>query len=341
MSDSETRADLKVVAGRYQLVSELGRGGMGTVWRADDTLTGRKVALKVLRPQQGSSDEDRQTHLRRSLQEARSAARISHPNAVTLYDVIPSSTDDDAIYLIMELVDGPTLTGRVVGQGGTLPAPLVARYGLQLTDVLEAAHELGIVHRDIKPGNILIAKGDQAKLTDFGIAHLVGGTRLTRAGTAGTLSFMAPELFQGQEISAANDIWSLGTTLFYAADGRVPFDRDTDAATMAAILTQEIPAPGCDPALAEVISGMLLRDPQQRWTIPQIREALTPVAGTSAPAAPPVQSSPVPSNPLPWLRQQPVPPSRISDVPAVPADPGAGAGTAGEAATGAPPEPAT
>src|SRR5579872_265511 len=177
---------------------------MGVVWLAEDQLVGRQVAVKELRPPPGLAGTERDSYRRRALAEARSAARIDHPGAVTLYDVLPASDGDDAVYLIMELVAGPTLA-QLIGQQGRLPEATVAAFGVQLADVLAAAHALGVVHRDIKPANILIAAGGQVKLTDFGIAHTIGDLRLTRSGILGTQAYLAPELFESAPITPAAD----------------------------------------------------------------------------------------------------------------------------------------
>jgi serine/threonine protein kinase/sugar lactone lactonase YvrE len=291
MSEGEThrQSRARLVAGRYWLLNELGRGGMGTVWLADDQLVHRQVAVKELRPPHGLASDDLATFRRRALAEATSAARIHHPNAVTLYDVIPATADDDAVYLIMELIEGPTL-GQLIQAQGRLPDATTAGYGLQLLDVLEAAHALGITHRDVKPANIMITAGGQAKLTDFGIAHIAGDARLTRSGVMGTQAYMAPELFESQPITPAADLWALGATLYAAAHGRGPFDRDTTSATLRAILLDDLPAPCCGPALATAITGLLERDPARRATASQAGPALSQAAtqaSTSAPPAPP------------------------------------------------------
>jgi len=274
-------------AGRYRLVRELGRGGMGVVWLAEDQLVGRQVAVKELRPPPGLDSRGREVFGRRALQEARSAARIDHPGAVTLYDVLAAGVGDDAIYLIMELVRGPTLA-EVIEHDGPLPEVMTAAFGLQLLSVLEAAHALGLVHRDIKPANIMIAAGGQAKLTDFGIAHTVGDARLTRSGVMGTQAYMAPELFDSAPITPAADLWSLGATLFAAVQGRGPFDRHTTGATLRAIVVDELPEPCCRGPLAAAISGMLQRDPACRATTSQARVHL------QAAATQPAAETPVP-----------------------------------------------
>jgi serine/threonine protein kinase len=278
----------RLVAGRYQLVRELGRGGMGVVWLAEDQLVGRRVAVKELRPPPGLPDAEREVFARRGLQEARSAARVHHPGAVQLHDVLPASPGDDAIYLVMELVEGPTLA-EVIQRNGRLPDAVVAGYGLQVLSVLEAAHALGLVHRDVKPGNIIIAAGDQAKLTDFGIAHSVGDPRLTRTGVLGTQAYLAPELFESAPITPAADLWSLGATLFHAAEGSGAFERDTTGATLRALLIDQVPVPQCGPSLAAAIGGMLQRDPAHRATVGRARAQL------QAAAAQPAAETPAPT----------------------------------------------
>ena len=277
----------RLVAGRYLLVRELGRGGMGVVWLAADEFLGRQVAVKELRPPRGLADQDLDVHQRRALREARSAARIRHPGAVTLYEAIPAGGGDDAVYLIMELIDGPTLA-QLVARDGPLPAARVAALGAQLLDVLQAAHALGIVHRDVKPGNILITAGGQPKLADFGIAHTLGDPRLTTSGVMGTQAYQAPELFESAPVTPAADLWSLGATLYYAADGHGPFDRDSTGATLRAIILDDLPVPRTDPHLAAAITALLHRDPATRATTDQARAELhlVPGQGSSPPADP-------------------------------------------------------
>jgi serine/threonine protein kinase len=275
----------RLVAGRYRLIRPLGRGGMGTVWLGEDQLAGRQAAVKELRPPAGVSEAEQDVFRRRALAEARSAARLTHPNAVTLYDVIPASPADDAVYLIMEYVDGATL-GQVIEREGPLSEPRAAGIAQQMLSILDAAHALGIVHRDIKPANIMITAAGQVKLADFGIAHMVGGTRLTGSGVIGTPAYMAPEQLQGLDITPAVDLWALGATLYDAVAGRNPFDRQTTAATFHAILMADLPSAPCGPPLAPVITGLLVRDPAQRMGTQQARALLT------GPAAPPASGPP-------------------------------------------------
>ena len=269
--------EARLVAGRYRLVRQLGRGGMGAVWLGEDELAGRMVAVKELRPPAGVSPEEQDVFRRRALSEARSAARLAHPNAVTLHDIIPASPADDAVYLIMEYVAGATLA-QLVAEQGPLSEPRAAEIALQLLSVLDAAHALGIVHRDIKPANIMITPAGQVKLTDFGIAHMVGGTRLTGDGVLGTPAYMAPEQLQGFDLTPAVDLWALGVTLYDAVTGRNPFDRENTMATFHAILMADLPPAPCGPPLAGVIAGLLVRDPVMRMTTEQARASLTGAA---------------------------------------------------------------
>jgi tRNA A-37 threonylcarbamoyl transferase component Bud32 len=268
----------RVVVGRYELIRPLGRGGMGAVWLGKDVLAGREVAVKELRPPDGTGEDERDVFRKRALQEARSAARLAHQNAVTLHDIVPATAADDAVYLIMEYVDGATL-GQVVQREGPLSEARVSSIALQLLSILEASHALGIVHRDIKPSNIMVTAAGPVKLTDFGIAHVADGTRLTGSGVIGTPAYMAPEQLQGLAVTPTVDLWALGVTLFDAVHGRNPFERDTTAATFHAILMAELPVPACAPPLATVIAGLLVRDPAQRITIAQARQLL---AGATA-----------------------------------------------------------
>jgi serine/threonine protein kinase len=322
--------EARLVSGRYRLVRPLGRGGMGAVWLGEDQLAGRQVAVKELRPPAGASPEEQDVFRRRALSEARSAARLTHPNAVTLYDVIPASPADDAVYLIMEYVAGASLA-QLVAEQGPLSEPRVAEIALQLLSVLDAAHALGIVHRDIKPANIMITPAGQVKLTDFGIAHMVGGTRLTGSGVLGTPAYMAPEQLQGFDLTPAVDCWALGVTLYDAVTGRNPFDRNTTVATFHAILMADLPpAPG-GPPLADVISGLLVRDPIQRMTTERARASL-------AGAAPPLQPA-HPGVPIPAPISSPVPPPG----PTVPGDawsPGPGGTAVATSPAGFPRQPA-
>jgi serine/threonine protein kinase len=272
----------RVVAGRYRLEAVIGRGGMGVVWRAEDTLIERRVALKELRGPVGASGEEAAAFVERALREARHAGRLNHPSVVGVYDVIAPAADDDAVYIVMEHVQAPTLAD-ILDRQGPLPAPRVAAMGLGILDGLDAAHAMGIVHRDIKPSNVLVADGDRVKLTDFGIALAAEDSRLTRSGVVGTHAYLAPECFDTGQAGPAADLWALGATLFHAVAGRAPFDRDTTTATLRAILFEEPPPPPCAPPLAGAITGLLTRPVERRLTSDATRQLLRPVAAQPVP----------------------------------------------------------
>ncbi|WP_276328684.1 MULTISPECIES: WD40 repeat domain-containing serine/threonine protein kinase [Streptomyces violaceusniger group] len=272
------------MAGRYRLEGVLGRGGMGVVWRAVDELIGRSVAVKELRAPEGLSTQERAVVAERALREARSAGRINHPGVVAIHDVVPATAEDDAVYIVMELVKGASLAD-VLQRQGALPEQRVAVLGARTLEALDAAHAIGLVHRDVKPSNILTLPGDEVKLVDFGIAHAADDTRLTRHGVAGSTGYMAPELFEGDPPSPASDLWSLGATLFHALKGSGPFDRPSTAATLRAILQDDLPPLDSGSQLSELIAGLLTRDTAHRITSRQaatlLEAAATATPGTA------------------------------------------------------------
>jgi tRNA A-37 threonylcarbamoyl transferase component Bud32 len=301
VSGSDEQASDRVVAGRYRLERVLGRGGMGVVWLAVDTLIERRVALKELRAP-AAVTEDASSFMERALREARNAGRLNHPGVVAVHDVIAPSGGDDVVYIVMEYVEAPTL-GDLIDRHGPLPAARVAAMGVGILDALTAAHSMGIVHRDIKPSNVLVRDGDRVKLTDFGIALAAEDTRLTRSGVMGTHAYLAPEAFDAGQVGPAADLWALGATLFHAVAGRAPFERDTTTATLRAILFEDPPAPPCPPPLAEVITGLLTRPVDQRLTGDTARQQLGHVATQLAAAAPPGQPTGGGAAQAPWLAQ--------------------------------------
>jgi serine/threonine protein kinase len=233
---------------------------MGVVWLAEDQVIGRRVALKELRT----------AETERVLSEVRTAGRLNSPNVVAIHDVI---ADGGATYIVMELVEAPTLTDLMARR--TFSEDEVAGIGLQTLNALEAAHSAGIVHRDVKPSNIMVASDGTVKLADFGIARAMDDPGLTATGgIMGSPGYMAPELFAGQRPSPASDLWALGATMFHAIEGHSPFQRDTTAATMHAIMYEEPVIRRARGPLADVITGLLHQNPAQRLTAAQTRARL-------------------------------------------------------------------
>ena len=292
----EASADRRLVAGRYVLGGSLGRGGMGTVWRADDVLLGRPVAVKEVELPGGPPGADRVAVGGRALREARAAARLNHPGAVTLHDVVEA---DGRLYLVMELVDAPTLR-ELVERSGPLAPAAAARVGLELLAALDAAHRAGIVHHDVKPANVMVTADGRVKLADFGIASLqddtqrtlgIGGGAGDRTMTAafGSLPYVAPEQAGDRRAGAAADLWALGATLWFAVEGAPPFQRPSPAATLAAILHDPPGRPWRAGPLEPVLLALLAKDPAPRPSAAALRRLLEPLAGT---ARLPVASAP-------------------------------------------------
>jgi serine/threonine protein kinase len=282
----------RLVAGRYRLISPLGSGGMGTVWRAEDVVLGREVAVKEVTFPHGISDEDREVLRERTRREARAAARLDHPSAVTVYDVVE---DGNAPYLVMELVEARTLS-QVVRTDGPLTPQRTAQVGLALLGALEAAHRQGIVHRDVKPGNVLLCPDSggtpgRVVLTDFGIASSPGDSSITSTGLLlGSPSYISPERARGLPPGPASDLWSLGATLFTAVEGRPPYDGGEPLLTVTAVVTGEhAPFVAAGP-LVPVIEGLIERDPERRLDVAAARAALRPIASTPHVSAPPAPS---------------------------------------------------
>ncbi|MER5620133.1 protein kinase [Streptosporangium sp. NPDC002544] len=271
----------RVLAGRYLLRAPLGEGGMGVVWRARDELLHQTVAVKEMRPPAGLPAEDRERLLLRTLREARTAATLrGHPGIVTVYDVVE---EDGRPWIVMELVEGPSMA-EVLRAEGRLAEARVAEIGLRVISALAAAEAAGIVHRDVKPANILL-RGDRAVLTDFGIAAAVHDTTdLTGAGQLlGTIPYLAPEQLGGERASAASDLWATGVTLYEAVEGRRPFERESPMATIAAIINRPAAPTRYADRLGPVIEGLLRKDPAERLTAGQAEALLAPVAAGAAP----------------------------------------------------------
>ncbi|MDT7546235.1 MAG: eukaryotic-like serine/threonine-protein kinase [Actinomycetota bacterium] len=269
----------RTVAGRYRLLDRLGSGGMGTVWRASDTVLDRDVAVKEVTFPHGVSEEEREVLRERTRREARAAARLDHPSAVTVYDV---AEENGTPYLVMELVDARTLA-EVIRTDGPLPPKQTAEIGLAVLGALEAAHEQGIVHRDVKPGNVLLRADGRVVLTDFGIATFTGDASITSTGLLlGSPSYMAPERAKGEQPGPPSDLWSLGATLFTAVEGRAPYDRGEPLPTLTAVVAGEHEPYVAAGPLAPVLDGLLECDPALRLDAAGARAALERVLSADA-----------------------------------------------------------
>ncbi|MDL4814522.1 serine/threonine-protein kinase [Actinomadura opuntiae] len=268
-----------LLAGRYRLLSVVGRGGMGTVWRAQDETLDREVAVKEVLLPSGLSDDDRRTRHQRTLREARASARLNHPGVVTVHDVVD---EDDRPWIVMELVRARSLQD-IVDEDGPLPPGRVAAIGRQIIGALRAAHAIGILHRDVKPANVLVAEDDRAVLTDFGIAQMAGDATLTGTGLImGSPAYMSPERVNGDRAIPASDLWALGATLYAACEGKAPHHRSDAMAVLAAVMTQDVPPPKNAGPLEPVLLGLLERDPVRRMTAERAEEALAAVASGHA-----------------------------------------------------------
>ncbi len=251
----------RVIGGRYVVLAELGRGGMGIVWRAEDRMMGRHVAVKELHLPEGLGPDDRRLFRERLLREARTAGRLNDPAIITVYDVVSDAGVD---HIVMELIEAPTLAD-VVARSGPLPESAVIEVARRLLGALRTAHERGVVHRDVKPSNVMLGADGRVTLTDFGIAQAADDPRLTTTGSlVGSPGYMAPERLDGGNADPASDLWSLGATLWFAVQGRGPFARDTTAATIAAVINAEVPTTRTRGPLGAVIAGLLQRDPRAR-----------------------------------------------------------------------------
>ncbi|MFI9551658.1 serine/threonine-protein kinase [Nonomuraea endophytica] len=269
----------RLVSNRYRLIEPIGEGGMGVVWRAHDELLDRPVAVKEVR-YSGVGEAKRSELNRRTIREARAAGRLEHPSVVVVYDVVE---EDGRPWIVMNLVRSRSLA-KVVGDGGPLPPGQVAAIGAALLDALRTAHAAGVLHRDVKPENVLLADDGRVVLTDFGIATLEAEQGLTATGhLVGTPAYMPPERLNGLPAGPESDLWALGATLYTAVEGRPPFRGDSWASTVAAVL-RDPPAPSARAgALAPVIEGLLRRDPAARIPAAEAAALLNTASGTAPP----------------------------------------------------------
>ncbi|MEV4223941.1 serine/threonine-protein kinase [Nonomuraea sp. NPDC049725] len=272
--DSESS---ELIAKRYRLLRELGRGGMGVVWEGRDTLLNRPCAIKEVVLPDGLPKAERDRMLVRTAREARTAAKLNHPSVVAIYDVVE---EDGRPWIIMELVPAPSVE-QVVAASGALPVREAADVGRQVLSALRAAHELGVLHRDVKPANILLTGEGRAVLTDFGIATAEGDSSLTSTGmVTGSPSFLAPERVRAAEAGPASDLWSLGATLYATMLGRSPFERGEPMATLNALLNEEPDYRRIPPAMHPVLKGLLRKEPEERLTAEQADELLAAIGAT-------------------------------------------------------------
>ncbi|MEO3859819.1 protein kinase [Acrocarpospora sp. B8E8] len=283
---------MTLLAERYRLISPIGQGGMGTVWHAMDELLRQEVAIKevLLPPDLGEAQlvEMRE----RTLREARAAARLrSHPSIVTVHDVV---LDGGRPWIIMELVRGQSLD-KIVRTSGPLPPQRVAEIGLTMLDALNAAHSMGILHRDVKPGNVLITGQGRVLLTDFGIATVAGDVALTQTGLlSGSPGYMAPERLRGEPDGPLADLWSLGATLYTAVEGTTAFHRENPAAIMAAVLMHEPHPMRLAGPLAPVLAAILEKDPARRCPPGYAAAQFQAIAGGGIPTGPTMPAQPAP-----------------------------------------------
>src|SRR3984885_2178529 len=286
----------RVIAGRYRLEAPIGRGAMGIVWRARDQLLDRDVAVKEVQMADTLTADERANAYQRTLREAKTAARLSHPGVVSVYDV---ADDDGRPWIVMELVNARSLD-QVLAVEGPLSPLQTAEIGRQLLSALSVAHNAGVLHRDVKPSNVLLSQEGRAVLTDFGIATFQGDPKLTQTGMVmGSPGFTAPERIRGGDATPASDLWSLGATLYAAVQGRGPYEQRGGAiTTMSAIINEDAPVAAHAGRLAPVIEALLRRDPSSRPPAPAAARMfayvvpLLSAAELPAPAHPPTAASP-------------------------------------------------
>ncbi|MBB5874411.1 serine/threonine protein kinase [Allocatelliglobosispora scoriae] len=266
-----------LVGDRYRLIRQLGQGGMGRVWQGLDEVLGRDVALKELVVPPGLSEEERQELRERSAREARAIARLSHPNVVRVFDVFTGEGGDP--WIVMEYVRGVSLHDAI-----PVPPRRAAEIGLGVLAALQAAHRAGVVHRDVKPGNVMLSDEGRVLLTDFGIATAPGDSSITRTGIMfGSPAFMAPERVHDSRTGPSSDLWSLGATLYTAVEGHSPFERSSPLATLTALVTEPLPPPQHAGVLRPALDGLLQKDPADRISAERAEQLLR--AAVAAPLA--------------------------------------------------------
>ncbi|WP_406288882.1 serine/threonine-protein kinase [Embleya sp. NBC_00896] len=329
----DTQGSGRLVAARYRLLEQLGAGGMGVVWRATDELLHVEVAVKQVGIGEWLPDAERDQRVLRAMREARNAARLrEHPHIVTVHDVV---VENGVPWIVMEYVPSRTLA-EVVGEDGPLTVDQARVVGLALVDALATAHELGIVHRDVKPANVLLSPTGRIALVDFGIAVHEDDAGLTASGVIGTLEYIAPERLRGDAATAAGDLFSLGCTLYQAMEGISPFRREQAYASMAAVLGEPPPPPHRTGPLTELILALLGKDPARRPTSDEVRRSLgaadvsnsqardvarqLAAPTVTAPVPAPAPTTPLPAEP-PAAHPPPVAPTSVAHSPGEPGEP--------------------
>jgi tRNA A-37 threonylcarbamoyl transferase component Bud32 len=281
-------ASARLLAGRYRLKQVLGKGGMGTVWRAEDEMLGRPVAVKELRLAAAMDEDEARRLVVRTLREAKATARIRHTGAVTVFDVVE---EDDRPWIVMELVESRSLA-EVIKQDGTLSVRRAAEIGLEVLGVLGAAHRHGVLHRDVKPSNVLVGEDGRVVLTDFGIASVEGDPSITSTGMlVGAPSYISPERAQGHKPGPPADLWSLGVTLYAMIEGKPPYDKGSALSTLTAVMTEPLVPPKNGGALVPVIEGLLRKDPAERLTEAEARRMLRQIVDAPEPAEVPAEAA--------------------------------------------------
>ncbi|PWI19495.1 serine/threonine protein kinase [Streptomyces sp. Act143] len=295
---SEEPGRERVIADRYRLLSPLGEGGMGTVWRARDEVLQREVAVKEVRAPAGLPASEVERMYARLEREAWAAARVANRNVVTVYDV---ATQDGRPWIVMELVRGVSLA-EVLDAEGPLPPQRAAQIGAEILSALRAAHEAGVLHRDVKPANVLLSNDGRVVLTDFGIAMVEGSSALTMTGEViGSPEFLAPERALGRTPGPESDLWSLGVLLYAAVEGNSPFRQDTPLSTLRAIVDEELPPPHRAGPLTAVIEGLLRKDPAQRLPADRAEQELRVIGAGGTPSGGGVpRTGAVPPVPVPY-----------------------------------------
>ncbi|WP_437085492.1 serine/threonine-protein kinase [Streptomyces sp. enrichment culture] len=277
-------SNFHLVANRYRLEAQLGRGGMGVVWRATDELLGRRVAVKELPFDVGLSDAEARQWRDRTLREARAVARLSHPHIIVVHDVV---ADGERTYIVMELLDEGSLADRIARYGPVGPVE-AARIGIALLGALRTAHAAGVLHRDVKPSNVLVAEDGRIVLTDFGVAQIPGATTLTESGSfVGSPEYTAPERMSGGGAGPESDLWSLGALLCTVLSGESPFRRDSLGGILHAVVSGEIQPPPQAGPLLPVIRGLLERDPRRRLEAAEAERMLHAYLATGLSPVPP------------------------------------------------------